>query len=134
MANTHKRMQIDYKEGIVVFEFDNELVPLGFTLRGNSKSAKFKNAILDINQLFAEENSWIYSIHNPSNRKNFHDTPASYKTDKIWVNRLAKDMKLSEEDIQEFHFFVEEVFGLYDGGLSYEEAVTERRNQFFGTK
>ena len=131
---TQKIMQIDYKEDIVVFEFDNELVPMGLSLRGNSKEDKFKNAILDINQLFAEEEfQWIYSLDNPLiKNSSFNGTPASFKTDKIWVNRALKKLKLSDEDIQEFNFYVEEVFGLYDGALNYQETVTERRNHFFG--
>ena len=134
MENTPKRMQLDYKEDIVIFEFDNPHEPMGLSLRGNSKEAKFKNAIIDINQIHGEEeNKWVYCVNNPLIKNAYlNGNVSSYKSDKIWSNRVTKNLKLSEEDIQEFEFYVEDCFGLYVEKINYKDAVTERRNHFFG--
>ena len=126
-------LQIDHGEGILVFgEEKSTNKPLGLELRGKSKKEKIKNAIYDVNRYYAEEfNQWVYSI---SYRDRFiHGGRKSYRTDRIWLNRVYKSLEISEaENLNEIILHTEDCHSTYHESKCYEEAVKEYRNHFFG--
>ena len=130
------RLQIDHSEGILVFGEENSTnKPLGLELRGKTKKEKIKNAIYDVNKYYAEEfNQWVYHIRNEMPRNRFiNATPKSYKTDRIWLNRVYKKLEISEEEnLNEIILCTEDCHGPYDESKCYEDAVKEFRNHYYG--